>query len=113
MPHPAIRGKEGSGDRAYSELLWRQDLVELNQIQDLNLLLGNALLAACAMQSASHCLWLPVIFLQLLHSDRTIHGHQTLFLLRLKGVASETKTVSEVETLKNFPEGAYPPTPLI
>ena len=43
MPHPPIRGKEGSGDRAYNELFWRQDLVASNPIQDLNLLLGNAL----------------------------------------------------------------------
>ena len=40
--------KEGSGDLAYSELFQRPDLVASNQHQDLNLLLGNALLAARA-----------------------------------------------------------------
>ena len=47
---PPIRGKEGSGDRAY-ELFWRQNLVASNQIRDLNLLLGNALHAAHAQYS--------------------------------------------------------------
>ena len=40
--------KEGSGDLAYSELFQRPDLVASNQHRDLNLLLGNALLAAHA-----------------------------------------------------------------
>ena len=62
MPHPPIQGKEGSGDRAYNELFWRQDLIVSNQIRDLNLLLGNALLVARAIQSALRCLWLPVRF---------------------------------------------------
>jgi hypothetical protein len=44
-PNPRERG---SGDRAYNKLFWRQDLVASNQIQDLNLLLSNAFLAARA-----------------------------------------------------------------
>ena len=49
------------------------------------------------IQLAPHCLRLPMTFLWLLHSDGTtscMHGHQTLFILRLKGVASETKWIS-------------------
>ena len=38
--------KEGSGDLVYSELFQRPDLIASNQHQDLNLLLGNALLVA-------------------------------------------------------------------
>ena len=37
---PPIRGKGGSGDRAYNKLFWQQDLVTSNQIRDLNLVLG-------------------------------------------------------------------------
>jgi hypothetical protein len=44
-PNPRERG---SGDRAYNELFWRQDLVASNQIRDSNLLLSNAFLAARA-----------------------------------------------------------------
>ena len=57
---PPIRGKEGSGDRAYEELFWRQDLVASNQIRDLNLLLGNALHARARNTVAPRCLRLPV-----------------------------------------------------
>ena len=43
-----------TGDRAYNELFWRQDLVASNQIRYLNLLLGNALSAARTHYSRPH-----------------------------------------------------------
>ena len=79
----AIRGKQGSGDRAYNKLFWRQDLVASNQIRDLNLLLGNALLAARAMQSAQRLALFAVtrdVFCNYCIPTEQ-HGHQTRFLL--------------------------------
>ena len=54
--------KEGSGNLTYSELFQRPDLVASNQYWDLNLLLSNALLAACAYIAGLHVLLLSVTF---------------------------------------------------
>ena len=90
-PHPPIRGKEGSGDHAYNELFWRQDLVASNQIRDLNLLLGNALPAA---RARPRCLQLSVTCFVIIAFRRNswlyAWSPDPLSLLRLKGVASET-----------------------
>jgi hypothetical protein len=66
-----------------------------NQIRNLNLLLSNALLVARA-HTVGPALFVVIrdILFYLLHSARTTHcthGHQTLFFLRLEGVASETR----------------------
>ena len=54
---PQSEGKRGLVITcAYKELFWRQDLVTYNQIRDLNLLLGNTLLAARTHTVILHCL---------------------------------------------------------
>jgi hypothetical protein len=70
-----------------------------NQIRDLNLLLSNALHTIGPELFAV----IRDILLQLLHSVRTTrctHGHHTLFLLRLMGVASETMTEPQTMQLR-------------
>ena len=54
------------------------------------LALSNALLVAWPYTIATVVCELPLTFLYLLHSISCTHGHQTLFLLKLKGVASKT-----------------------
>ena len=92
--HTSLISRErGSGDYAY-ELFWRQDLVVSNQIQDLNLLLSNDLLAACA-HTVGPVLFVVTrdVFCNYLHSTgktSCTRGHQTPLFLGLGGVVPET-----------------------